>query len=79
VHTLAHTHTHTQALALGAKAVFVGRPILWGLSVGGEDGVRRTLEVLNEELVTVMQLNGCSTTDQITRAHVRDTKALPGL
>ena len=44
-----------KALALGAKAVFVGRPALWGLSLGGEAGVARMLEILREELTTVIK------------------------
>lgn len=61
-----------KALALGAKAVFVGRPALWGLGVGGTPGVERVLGILNEELVTVMQLCGCPTIRSITRTHVSD-------
>jgi isopentenyl diphosphate isomerase/L-lactate dehydrogenase-like FMN-dependent dehydrogenase len=48
------------ALGLGARAVFVGRPILWGLAVDGESGVARVLDLLNEELLRAMQLAGCS-------------------
>lgn len=48
------------ALGLGARAVFVGRPILWGLSVDGERGVERVLALLHEELVRAMQLAGCT-------------------
>ena len=36
------------ALALGADAVLVGRPALWGLAVGGEEGARRVLELLRD-------------------------------
>ena len=38
------------ALALGADAVLVGRPALWGLAAGGEEGARRVLELLRAEL-----------------------------
>ncbi len=48
------------ALGLGARAVFVGRPVLWGLATAGEDGVGRVLAILREELVRSMQLAGCS-------------------
>ena len=45
------------ALALGARAVHVGRPVLWGLASGGADGVRAVLERLQAELVaTLLQL-----------------------
>jgi len=60
-----------RALALGATAVFVGRPAHWGLGLGGQDGVERVLHCLREELQRVMILSGCPTVDDITRAHVR--------
>ena len=47
-----------KALALGARAVFVGRPVLWGLAVGGEAGARHVLEVLRDELEGAMVLAG---------------------
>ena len=39
-----------KAIALGAKAVFIGRPLFWGLAVGGERGVARVLDILREEI-----------------------------
>ncbi|WP_013325129.1 alpha-hydroxy acid oxidase [Gloeothece verrucosa] len=48
-----------KALALGAKAVLVGRPILWGLAVGGQAGVSHVLQLLTEELELAMALSGC--------------------
>ncbi|KAG0419945.1 hypothetical protein HPB47_003777 [Ixodes persulcatus] len=45
-----------KALALGAKAVFIGRPALWGLAYNGEAGVRQTLEILREELDRALAL-----------------------
>ncbi|MFM7320778.1 MAG: alpha-hydroxy acid oxidase [Armatimonadota bacterium] len=47
-----------RALALGARAVLVGRPYLWGLAVGGEDGVARVLDLLRAEIVHAMTLSG---------------------
>ncbi|MFO0740543.1 MAG: alpha-hydroxy acid oxidase [Labilithrix sp.] len=47
------------ALGLGARAVFVGRPVLGGLAAGGEAGVSAVLELLTSELVRAMQLAGC--------------------
>ncbi|XP_039253107.2 2-Hydroxyacid oxidase 1-like [Styela clava] len=47
-----------KAIALGAKAVFVGRPILWGLACGGTEGVQKVLEILRDELMNTMQLLG---------------------
>jgi 4-hydroxymandelate oxidase len=46
------------ALALGARAVGIGRPVLWALAVGGADGVLAYLRLLEEELVNVMVLIG---------------------
>jgi 4-hydroxymandelate oxidase len=47
-----------KAIALGSRAVFVGRPALWGLAVGGAGGVRRVMEMLREELELAMVLAG---------------------
>lgn len=47
-----------KALALGAKAVLVGRPMLWGLVLEGEDGVFKVLETLNDELRNALVLSG---------------------
>ena len=55
-----------KAVALGAKAVLIGRPCLWGLAAGGEEGVRRVLELLREELDRGMALCGCSKLDEIS-------------
>ncbi len=59
------------ALALGARAVLVGRPVLWGLAVDGEDGVRRVLELLRDEVELALRLLGCPTPEAVTPAHVR--------
>ncbi len=48
-----------RALALGAKAVLIGRPVLWGLAVGGEQGVQRVLSLYAEDFTRAMQLAGC--------------------
>ena len=47
-----------KALALGAKAVLVGRPVLWGLALGGADGVQAVLNHLRSELDLAMALAG---------------------
>ncbi|GJN33083.1 hypothetical protein PR202_gb21645 [Eleusine coracana subsp. coracana] len=60
-----------KALALGARAVMVGRPVLYGLAARGEAGARHVIEMLNKELELVMALCGCPTVGEITRAHVR--------
>ncbi len=49
-----------KALALGAKAVAIGRPILWGLAAGGAVGVQHVLELLKAELDLAMALSGCA-------------------
>jgi 4-hydroxymandelate oxidase len=48
-----------KALALGARAVMIGRPVLWGLAAGGERGVRYVLEMLRDELALSLSLAGC--------------------
>src|SRR5712691_1435571 len=50
-----------KALALGARAVLLGRPILWGLAVNGEIGVHDVLQLLRAELELAMALAGCPT------------------
>ncbi len=56
-----------KAIALGAKAVSIGRPILWGLAVEGEPGVRNVLSLLRNELDVAMALCGCTRIDEINR------------
>ena len=62
------------ALGLGARAVFVGRPYLWGLAAGGERGVGRVLTILNTEISNALALAGATRVDEIVRAHVRSTR-----
>jgi isopentenyl diphosphate isomerase/L-lactate dehydrogenase-like FMN-dependent dehydrogenase len=59
------------ALALGADAVLVGRPALWGLASAGREGVARVLDLLREELELALALLGCGSPEELTRAHVR--------
>jgi 4-hydroxymandelate oxidase len=54
-----------KALALGAKAVFIGRPLFWGLAVDGEAGVVRVLEILREEIEITMAKCGRPTVGSI--------------
>jgi len=63
------------ALALGADAVLVGRPALWGLAAGGEAGARRVLELLRAELELALVLCGCASPAELSRAHVRTAPA----
>ena len=54
-----------KALAMGASAVLLGRPILYGLAVGGEAGVTKVLELLRGELELAMALTGCASVREI--------------
>ncbi|MFN8574203.1 MAG: alpha-hydroxy acid oxidase [Gemmatimonadaceae bacterium] len=56
-----------KAVAMGARAVLLGRPILWGLAVGGEQGVHDVLQLLYSELDLAMALAGCPTVADITK------------
>jgi isopentenyl diphosphate isomerase/L-lactate dehydrogenase-like FMN-dependent dehydrogenase len=59
------------ALALGARAVLVGRPLLWGLAHDGEAGARWVLDTLRAELELGLMLLGAASPAQVTRGHVR--------
>jgi 4-hydroxymandelate oxidase len=59
-----------KALALGAKAVGIGRPFLWGMGAFGEAGVERVLEILQGELKLAMGNCGTRTVAEITPAYV---------
>ncbi|HWO47180.1 MAG TPA: alpha-hydroxy acid oxidase, partial [Solirubrobacterales bacterium] len=63
------------ALALGADAVLVGRPALWGLAAGGKEGVAAVLGMLREELELTLGLCGCTSPGDLTRAHVQRAPA----
>ncbi len=56
-----------KALALGARAVLLGRPVLWGLALGGEGGVRRVLAMLRAEIDEAMALCGAPRVADVTR------------
>lgn len=60
-----------KALALGATACAIGRAPLYGLAAGGEAGVKRALELLRTELVTAMQLSGCTDVTKVDPKLVR--------
>jgi isopentenyl diphosphate isomerase/L-lactate dehydrogenase-like FMN-dependent dehydrogenase len=62
-----------KALALGARAVLIGRPYLWGLAAGGEVGVRQVIELLRAEIVSAMEQCGQADVKQITRSLVKAT------
>jgi isopentenyl diphosphate isomerase/L-lactate dehydrogenase-like FMN-dependent dehydrogenase len=56
-----------KAVALGAKAVLIGRAVLWGLTVDGEQGVKNVLDILKKEFRLAMMLCGCQTVDDIRK------------
>nr|WP_253274386.1 alpha-hydroxy acid oxidase [Myxosarcina sp. GI1] len=60
-----------KALALGAKAVLVGRPVLWGLAVNGTKGVAHVLQLLTEELDLAMALSGCASLEDLDSSLVQ--------
>jgi 4-hydroxymandelate oxidase len=60
-----------KALALGASAVAVGRPVLWGLAVAGESGVTQVLEQLRSELAGALALCGCTSLETVEGRLVR--------
>lgn len=57
-----------KALALGAQAVLIGRPLLWGLAVDGEQGARSVLRLLRAELEQALALCGCSRLSDLDRS-----------
>ncbi len=59
-----------KALALGARAAMIGRPVLWGLAVGGEGGVHRVLELFRAEIEQALALLGCATPAEVGRSHI---------
>jgi isopentenyl diphosphate isomerase/L-lactate dehydrogenase-like FMN-dependent dehydrogenase len=63
------------ALALGARAVLVGRPALWGLACGGEAGARRVLDLLHDEVRLAMTLLGTPRPGDVGAAHLTGSKA----
>ncbi|CAN4089149.1 unnamed protein product [Withania somnifera] len=60
-----------KALALGAKAILIGRAVVYGLAAKGEGGVKQVIQMLKNELELTMALSGCCTVDDITRCHVK--------
>jgi 4-hydroxymandelate oxidase len=60
-----------KALALGAKAILIGRPYLWGLAAFGQDGVQRVVELLQGELRIDLGLSGAGTLKALDRSFIR--------
>jgi isopentenyl diphosphate isomerase/L-lactate dehydrogenase-like FMN-dependent dehydrogenase len=59
------------ALALGARAVLVGRPAMYGLAIDGAKGVAQVLDLLRDEIENALALLGCRSPAEVTRGHVR--------
>lgn len=60
-----------KALAFGASAVMLGRPVLWGLAAYGPEGVQKVLELVQTELAMAMGLSGITEISGISRNHVK--------
>jgi (S)-mandelate dehydrogenase len=60
-----------KALALGAKAVMIGRPLLYGVCAGGEAGASRVLHILHDEMVRCMKLSGRAAVAAIDKTLLR--------
>ncbi|HVQ35981.1 MAG TPA: alpha-hydroxy-acid oxidizing protein, partial [Pyrinomonadaceae bacterium] len=63
-----------KALALGARAVLLGRPVLWGLAVDGTAGAQFALELIREELALAMALVGCHSVDELSPSMIWDSR-----
>jgi L-lactate dehydrogenase (cytochrome) len=59
-----------KAIAIGARAVLVGRAYAYGLAAGGGAGVRRAIEILRTDLVRTLKLLGCRSVAELDRSHV---------
>lgn len=62
-----------KAVALGAKAVLIGRPYVWGLALGGDMGVQHVLELFRADMTRTMQLMGCESVDRLDPSWVADS------
>jgi isopentenyl diphosphate isomerase/L-lactate dehydrogenase-like FMN-dependent dehydrogenase len=63
-----------KALALGATAVGIGRPYIWGLASFGQEGVEKILDILRNELLTTMRQAGTRNIAEINRSYVVDNR-----
>lgn len=66
-----------KALALGARMVFTGRPQLFGAAVGGVEGIRRAVQIFDQEILTDMALLGCASLDEVDRSVLRSVGQTP--
>lgn len=63
-----------KAIALGASAVFVGRPVIWGLNYNGREGVEQVIQILKSELEMALRLSGCDDVKKLEKSYLT-TKA----
>lgn len=63
-----------KALALGANAIAIGRPYIWGLASFGQEGVERVLDILRNELLIAMRQAGTRSIAEINRSYVIDSR-----
>jgi L-lactate dehydrogenase (cytochrome) len=59
-----------KALAIGARAVLIGRAYAYGLGAGGGPGVARAIEILRTELIRTLKLLGCESIRQLDRSYI---------
>jgi isopentenyl diphosphate isomerase/L-lactate dehydrogenase-like FMN-dependent dehydrogenase len=67
-----------KALALGANAVAMGRPVMYGLALGGSEGVKSVYDKLKQELTATMQAAGAGRISDINRTFVAGTPRAEG-
>src|SRR5206468_3773769 len=65
-----HGSDVVKALALGARAVLVGRAYAWGLGAGGERGVARAIDILRTQMVRTLTLLGCESVASLDASYV---------
>jgi 4-hydroxymandelate oxidase len=66
-----------RALALGARAVLVGRPVLWALAAGGEQGVRQLLTHLTADVARCLALCGAAGVDEVDASLISTRSGRP--
>ena len=67
------------ALALGADFAYIGRAYLYGLMAGGQEGVERTLQIMQSEMIRTMKLLGVNSLAELEPKHVRLLETYAGL
>lgn len=68
-----------KAIALGAKAVVLGRAPLYGVAAGGQQGATLALQILHDETVRVMSLIGCGSVDSLNASYLSDAQSSPSV